>query len=125
MLAEASGCGNGAITALIDKGVFEIKEKVVSRFQGEDIELDANFQFNENQQRAYTEIQESFEEKEVTLLHGVTASGKTQIYIRLIEQAIAAGKSALYLLPEIALTAQITARLKLHFGDKLGVYHQV
>ncbi|PUV23749.1 replication restart helicase PriA [Sphingobacterium athyrii] len=123
MLAEASGCGNAAITALIDKGVFEIKEKVVSRFQGEDIELDANFQFNENQQRAYDEISASFEEKEVTLLHGVTASGKTQIYIRLIEQAIAAGKSALYLLPEIALTAQITARLKLHFGDKLGVYH--
>lgn len=123
MLVEASGCGNGAITALVDKGVFEIKEKVISRFQGEDVDLDANFQFNENQQRAYDEIQQAFETKAVTLLHGVTASGKTQIYIRLIEQAIASGKSALYLLPEIALTAQITARLKLHFGDKLGVYH--
>lgn len=123
MIMEASGCGSGAITALVDKGVFQVKEKVVSRFQGEDLELEANFEFNDNQKRVFDEIHQCFETKDVTLLHGVTASGKTQLYIRLIEEALARGHSALYLLPEIALTSQITARLKLHFGDKLGVYH--
>ena len=122
-IMEATGCGAGAITALIDKGVFEVKEKVVSRFQGNDILITKEFKFSESQQNAFDEINTNFEQKDVVLLHGVTASGKTQLYIRLIEQAIAAGKNALYLLPEIALTAQITERLKLYFGNELGVYH--
>ncbi|MGJ1369138.1 replication restart helicase PriA [Sphingobacterium spiritivorum] len=122
-IMEAVGCGPASITALIDKGVFLVKEKVVSRFEGEDIELTASFTFNEGQQEAFDQINKLFHNKDVVLLHGVTASGKTQIYIRMIEQAIAEGKSALYLLPEIALTAQITERLKLYFGDQLGVYH--
>lgn len=122
-LMEATACGAGAITSLIDKGVFEVKEKVVSRFAGVDVLLTKEFTFSENQQSAFNEINNHFEQKDVVLLHGVTASGKTQIYIRLIEQALASGKNALYLLPEIALTAQITERLKLHFGNELGVYH--
>src|SRR5690606_13246518 len=122
-LMEASGCGTSAITGLIDKGVLEVEEKVVSRFEGTDILLSPDFKFSEAQQRAYDEIKSYFNEKDVVLLHGVTASGKTQLYIRLIEETLAQGKNALYLLPEIALTAQITERLKLHFGDKLGVYH--
>lgn len=122
-LMEATGCGAGAITALIDKGVFEVKEKVVSRFQGMDVLLTKDFTFSESQQQAYDSINNQFEQKDVVLLHGVTASGKTQIYIRKIEQALASGKNALYLLPEIALTTQITERLKLHFGNDLGVYH--
>jgi len=122
-IMEAVGCGAGSITSLIDKGVFLVKEKVVSRFEGEDIELTAAFSFNTDQQEAFDRINELFCKKDVVLLHGVTASGKTQLYIRMIEQAMAEGKGALYLLPEIALTTQITERLKLYFGDQLGVYH--
>jgi len=122
-LMEATACGAGAITALIDKGVFDVKEKVVSRFQGLDVLLTKDFTFSETQQKAFESINQQFEQKDVILLHGVTASGKTQIYIRMIEQALASGKNALYLLPEIALTTQITERLKLHFGNDLGVYH--
>ncbi len=120
---EASGAGAAAITALIDKAVFNVEEKVVSRFEGTDVLLSPDFSFSNAQQKAFDEIKESFRIKDVALLHGVTASGKTQLYIRLIEQVLEINKSALYLLPEIALTAQITERLKLHFGDQLGVYH--
>ncbi|MCL7989172.1 primosomal protein N' [Sphingobacterium sp. lm-10] len=122
-IMEASGCGSSAITALIDKGVFDVKEKVVSRFQGTDIVLQKDFTFSTPQQQAYEQLNELFEEKDVVLLHGVTASGKTQLYVRLIEKVLAQGQHVLFLLPEIALTAQITERLKLYFGDQLGVYH--
>ena len=122
-IMENSGAGSAAITALIDKGIFEVSEKVVNRFEGTDILLSPDFSLSEAQQKAFDKIKTEFNNKDVVLLHGVTASGKTQIYIRLIEEILSQGKSALYLLPEIALTAQITERLKLHFGDKLGVYH--
>lgn len=122
-IMEATGVSVGVVTSLIEKGVFVVEEKIVSRLGGEDVEITADFTLNEAQLKAFDGINELFEEKDVVLLHGVTASGKTQLYIRLIEQAIKEGKNALYLLPEIALTTQITDRLKLHFGDKLGVYH--
>ncbi|ERJ61048.1 replication restart helicase PriA [Sphingobacterium paucimobilis] len=122
-LQEATACGAGAITALIDKGVFVIREKVVSRFEGVDMQMTKEFDFSNDQKYAFDEIGSLFRQKDVVLLHGVTASGKTQLYIRLIEEMLAGGKNALYLLPEIALTAQITERLRLHFGNQLGVYH--
>lgn len=122
-IMEVAGVGSGIIASLIEKGVFVVEEKIVSRLGGEEVEITADFIFNVAQQQAFDQIKAFFEEKDVVLLHGVTASGKTQIYIRLIEQAIKDGKNALYLLPEIALTTQITDRLRLHFGDKLGVYH--
>lgn len=75
------------------------------------------------QQQAYDAICQSFLTKEVTLLHGVTSSGKTEIYIHLIRRALAEGKQVLYLLPEIALTTQITERLRCVFGDEMGVFH--
>jgi primosomal protein N'' len=78
---------------------------------------------NEYQLHAYQEILISFKKKNVCLLHGVTSSGKTEVYIHLIEKTIKAGKQVLYLLPEIALTTQITERLKRVFGNKLGIYH--
>ena len=78
---------------------------------------------NPVQQQAYDAIQESWQTKSITLLHGVTSSGKTEIYIHLILQCIREGKQVLYLLPEIALTTQITERLRKVFGDRLGVYH--
>src|SRR5690606_9514956 len=110
-LIEVSGVSSSIISSLIEKGVFVVTQKVVSRFDSSDTEITADFQFNSKQQKAYELIQKEFEQKDVVLLHGVTASGKTQIYIRLIEDVIRRGKMALFLLPEIALTAQITERL--------------
>ena len=75
------------------------------------------------QQKAFDEIETLFLDKNVTLLHGVTSSGKTEIYIHLIDKCLQQGKQVLYLLPEIALTTQITERLRCIFGDKMGVYH--
>ena len=68
-------------------------------------------------------MKQCFEEKQVSLLHGVTSSGKTEIYVKLMEESLAAGKQVLYLLPEIALTAQIIRRLQKHFGGQIGIYH--
>lgn len=122
-LDERTGCGVSAIKALVDKEIFSLREEVVSRLDGQGMLLSKGFVFSPAQEKAYVELQRQLDEKDVVLLHGVTASGKTQLYIRLIEKAIERGTNALFLLPEIALTAQITERLKLYFGDKLGVYH--
>src|SRR5690606_3361726 len=122
-IMERAGVSAGVVTSLISKEVFEVQERVVSRLGGEDVILDKNFVLNNNQQGALDQIQQQFEQHEAVLLHGVTASGTTQLYIRLIEAALAKGETVLYLLPEIALTAQITQRLKLHFGNQLAVYH--
>ena len=78
---------------------------------------------NPAQEKAFAEIETSFLSKNVTLLHGVTSSGKTEIYIHLINNYLAKGKQVLFLLPEIALTTQITERLHRFFGDRMGVYH--
>lgn len=124
-LLERSGCGPSALKALIVKEVFIIEERVVSRFfegnDGDDILKEVIL--SNVQQEAFNEIKEEFAEKDIVLLHGVTASGKTEIYIRLIHEALQKGKCALYLLPEIALTTQIIERLRFHFGSIIGVYH--
>lgn len=86
-------------------------------------ETDLPNPLNNVQQIALEEVEESFQEKNVTLLHGVTSSGKTELYIHLISKALKQGKQVLYLLPEIALTTQITDRLRQFFGEKMGVYH--
>lgn len=86
-------------------------------------ETDLPNPLNNVQQIALEEVEESFREKNVTLLHGVTSSGKTELYIHLISKVLNQGKQVLYLLPEIALTTQITDRLRQFFGEKLGVYH--
>lgn len=80
-------------------------------------------ELNPSQQRALDEIRESFQTSEVTLLHGVTSSGKTEIYIHLIREVISRGQQVLYLLPEIALTTQMISRLKAVFGERIAVYH--
>lgn len=122
-LTEASGAGAAAIKALIDKEVFIADERTVSRLMGEEHELDENFVLSDNQRAALKNINTQFADKDVVLLHGVTSSGKTQIYIRLIEQMLASGRQTLYLLPEIALTTHIVERLRRHFGNHIGVYH--
>jgi len=122
-LTEASGAGAAAIKALIDKEVFIADERVVSRLSIDEEELDENFVLSDAQRGALISINNQFIQKDVVLLHGVTSSGKTQIYIRLIEQMLATGRQVLYLLPEIALTTHIVERLRHHFGNHIGVYH--
>ncbi len=122
-LTETSGATAAVIKALIDKDIFIADYKIVSRLTKYDNELTDSFTLNPYQDVALKAIKHYFTTLPVTLLYGVTSSGKTQIYIRLIEDAIAQEKQVLYLLPEIALTTQIIERLKKYFADKIVVYH--
>lgn len=122
-LIEESGAGDASIKALIEKEIFIAEERNVSRLYFDEDEFSADFQLNEHQLNALQTIKDQFAEKDVTLLHGVTSSGKTQLYIRLIEEVINSGKQVLYLLPEIALTTHIIERLRQYFGSNIGVYH--
>ncbi len=122
-LTETSGATAAIIKALIDKDIFIADYKIVSRLTKYDDELTASFSLNAYQDVALKAIKHYFNTLPVTLLYGVTSSGKTQIYIRLIEDALALEKQVLYLLPEIALTTQIIERLKKYFADKIVVYH--
>jgi len=116
-----------AFRGLRDRGVLEVCEKQISRLNPVSVSSSfshfLNFSFSDAQQLAYDEIQESFKEHDICLLHGVTSSGKTEIYIRLIEEQLKQGRQVLYMLPEIVLTAQLVERLKRVFGERLGVYH--
>lgn len=114
---------NAALSQLIKKGILNEEEVVVSRLTGEDEERETDFALSEAQQKALEEIQEGFAENRPVLLFGITGSGKTEIYLELIRQQIEQGKQVLYLLPEIALTAQIIRRLRKAFGRKVQVYH--
>jgi len=122
-LMEASGASASIIKSLTDKEILLIEEKNVSRLYYEDNSEFATFELSEVQETVLEDIQDQFKQKEVVLLHGVTSSGKTEIYIRLVEEAIAAGKQVLYLLPEIALTTHVIERLRKYFGNDIGVYH--
>lgn len=122
-LLEQANASATHLKGLVDKGIFQIYFQEIGRLK-KNSKWDAVLNpLNTSQQAAYQTIKERFEEKDVCLLHGVTSSGKTEIYIHLINEAILRGKQVLYLLPEIALTTQITERLYRVFGDKLGVYH--
>ena len=121
-LLETSGSTSAVVKSLVDKEIFEeyyIAEDRVA-FEKDD---DLSFNLSSAQQKAFDEINASFEENAVTLLHGVTASGKTEIYIKLIEDYIESGKQVLYLLPEIALTTQLVTRLTAYFGNQVAVFH--
>lgn len=122
-LLEESDCGQAAFKTLQDKEIFTIVKRPVSRLKENEDDFVLNFQLSPAQQKAKEEVEVEFEQKDVVLLHGVTASGKTQIYIKLIEKAIEAGGQVLFLLPEIALTTQIVQRIQRYFGDAIGVYH--
>ncbi|MFT4224216.1 replication restart helicase PriA [Dysgonomonas sp.] len=122
-LLEESNVSPTVLSELVKKGILEITGQEISRFDYGKTNLDSAYTLNVYQQKALKEIAESFKEKDVTLLYGVTSSGKTEIYIQLIKDAVSKGQQVLYLLPEIALTTQITNRLKLVFGNKLAVYH--
>ena len=122
-LLQRASASPAIFNGLVEKQIFEVYYQEIGRLNrlvGKTVELNV---LNEHQQRAYHEIMQSFQEKNVCLLHGVTSSGKTEVYIHLIEETLRQGRQVLYLLPEIALTTQITERLKRVFGPRLGIYH--
>lgn len=122
-LTETANSTTAIVKALIDKEIFEeyyLQEDRVN-FKGKSTEN--QLKLSVAQQTAFEAIQENLKQKEVCLLHGVTSSGKTEIYTKLIEEYIASGKQVLYLLPEIALTTQLVGRLRAHFGNKVAVFH--
>ena len=123
ILLEQSGVSGAILRTLIDKGIFLEEERPISRLRQYTGETQQPHFLDSQQSRAIAEIRESWREKNVTLLHGVTSSGKTEVYIHLIEEVLQQGKQVLYLVPEIALTTQLTDRLQAVFGDKLVVYH--
>ena len=112
------------INALVQRGLLETYDKEVGRLNyGGDPHPENIKPLSQPQQEAFNQIQFSFLQKNVTLLHGVTSSGKTEIYIHLIQQALDKHQQVLYLLPEIALTVQMMQRLQRVFGNRLGIYH--
>lgn len=123
-LEVASGGSKSIIKRLIDKNILEEyhirRDRVVYDGSEENADLKS---LNEYQEKALVDIQTSFKENKTTLLQGVTSSGKTEVYVRLIEDCIQTGKQALYLLPEIALTTQLIGRLQEYFGEQVAVYH--
>ena len=123
LLLEQTGVSGAILRTLIDKGIFLEEERPISRLRQYTGETQQPHSLDSQQSRAIAEIRESWQEKNVTLLHGVTSSGKTEVYIHLIEEVLQLGKQVLYLVPEIALTTQLTDRLQAVFGDRLVVYH--
>jgi len=122
-LVEASGNSPAALKSMLDKEIFIQEDKIMSRLSSEEIATLLNFELNEAQNLALNDVWQAFEERDVVLLYGETSSGKTQIYIRLIEKMLLEEKPTLYLLPEIALTTQVVERLRQYFGSQVGIYH--
>jgi primosomal protein N' (replication factor Y) len=122
-LQKKSKVTSTVLKTLLKKGILEeyYVQKDRIEFTGEG--ANKIKELTETQERALVEIESSFKEHDVTLLHGVTSSGKTELYVRLIEEHINKGKQVLYMLPEIALTTQLISRLQYYFGDKISVYH--
>ena len=123
LLLEQAGVSGAILRTLIDKGIFLEEERPISRLRQYKGETQKPHTLDSQQSRAIEEIRKSWQERNVTLLHGVTSSGKTEVYIHLIEEVLQQGKQVLYLVPEIALTTQLTDRLQAVFGDRLVVYH--
>ena len=122
-LTETAQSSAAIVKALVDKEIFEEYFIQEDRVNFDKNKIENELTLSQAQQQAFNEIKKSFEEKKVSLLHGVTSSGKTEIYTKLIENYIAQGKQILYLLPEIALTTQLVSRLTQHFGNKVAVFH--
>jgi primosomal protein N' (replication factor Y) len=123
-LEKASNSSSSIIKTLIDKGVLEEQFVQTDRvvYEGDD-ENETLKSLNDYQKAALKDIKNSFQDNKVVLLQGVTSSGKTEVYVKLIEEFLSQGKQALYLLPEIALTTQLISRLQAYFGEKVAVYH--
>ncbi len=122
-LVEVAGSSSAIVKALVEKEIFEEYFLQEDRLNFAGKAREGELKLSTAQQTAFDRIKENLEKKAVCLLHGVTSSGKTEIYIKLIEEYIATGKQVLYLVPEIALTTQLVVRLRTHFGNKIAVFH--
>lgn len=123
-LLKRSDATSSQLDALVRKQVFELEERLVNRYRDEiQVVAPGPVELSQAQQVALQQTRDAFQDKPVVLLHGVTSSGKTEIYINLIRDTLDQGKQVLYLLPEIALTSQIINRLRKYFGGRTGVYH--
>lgn len=120
---EEKGVSISALQTLIKNGILHSERLQLDRIKLKDNELISKKELNPFQHQALIEIKTFFEKDDICLLHGVTGSGKTEVYVELIEEQLALGKQVLFLLPEIALTTQLIDRLTAYFGDKVGVYH--
>ena len=121
-LETRANVSSSILKSLVDKNIFEFYQIQTDRinFKGDTNSLKT---LNKFQEKALSEIKETFKSKDVTLLHGITSSGKTEVYTKLIQEVLDAGKQVLFLLPEIALTTQIITRLQFYFGDQISVFH--
>jgi len=122
-LLKKSGATAAQLKGLESKHILRLEKRRTDRLPQLAPQVNIDFELSEAQQECFEKIKQHFSEKPVCLLYGVTSSGKTQIYIRLIEAYIGAGKQVLYLLPEIALTSQVIRRLQKHFGGYIAIYH--
>ncbi|MBC7650889.1 MAG: primosomal protein N', partial [Deinococcales bacterium] len=122
-LLKKSNATAAQLKSLIEKGILQAEKRATDRIKSLPKDVTINFDLSQAQQMAYEAITAALQDKNVCLLHGVTASGKTQIYVKLIERYMQQGKQVLYMLPEIALTSQIIRRLQVHFGGNIAIYH--
>jgi primosomal protein N' (replication factor Y) len=121
-LETKANVSSAVLKSLVDKNIFEFYQIQTDRinFKGDTNSLK---NLNQFQEKALIEIKQTFKQKDVALLHGITSSGKTEVYTKLIQEVLDAGKQVLFLLPEIALTTQIITRLQFYFGDQISVFH--
>ncbi|MEO6488526.1 MAG: primosomal protein N' [Ferruginibacter sp.] len=122
-LLKKSGASAAQLKGLSDKNILIVQKRSIDRILSLPKNVDIDFELNPAQQKALEEVRDAFMQKSVCLLHGVTGSGKTQLYIKLIEEYYKKGEQVLYLLPEIALTTQIVRRLQKNFGGNIAIYH--
>jgi primosomal protein N' (replication factor Y) (superfamily II helicase) len=122
-LLKKSGATDAQLKGLVEKKILWTEKRIIDRIQYLPKNVQIDFELTTAQQKALEQVKEQLLAKPVCLLHGVTSSGKTNIYIKLIEEYIRQGKQVLYMLPEIALTSQIIRRLQKHFGGYIGIYH--
>lgn len=120
---KAKNGSHAALRSLEEKGLVEIYKHEISRIQENEIDTIDSEKLNSEQQNALKIISEQFEQNKTVLLHGVTSSGKTEVYIKLIENALEEDKNILFLLPEISIASQMVQRIRKYFGEKVGVYH--
>jgi primosomal protein N' (replication factor Y) len=122
-LLKKSGASDAQLKGLVEKDILRVEKRAVDRIRYLPKNVQIDFELTTAQQAAMVAVREQLTTKAVCLLHGVTSSGKTNLYIKLIEDYIKQGKQVLYMLPEIALTSQIIRRLQKHFGGYIGIYH--
>ncbi|MDE6006814.1 MAG: primosomal protein N' [Muribaculaceae bacterium] len=123
LLLKTAGISPGILRAMIDKGIFRSVKKIINRYNPRGIKVNEPALLSKTQNRVLDKIKDCYRNQDTVLLHGVTGSGKTEIYTHIIQEILDAGRQVLYLVPEISLTTQLTDRLRKVFGDRLLVYH--